>query len=89
MYNFGVRLDDGLEHGYFRGAHGMCMTFNSPCLAHAPDFKIMDVEAWALGDEALDASGSGKASALDSKEALKDQKILEFAGREFHREQAD
>ena len=81
---FGVHLDNTLDTGKFRGANGVCMTFNNPCLASSEDFDIEEVEVWVLGDEEVAAHASSDGTVLDKAETKADQRILELAGKKFY-----
>eukprot|EP01059_Diplonema_ambulator_P028758 TRINITY_DN47681_c0_g1_i1.p1 TRINITY_DN47681_c0_g1~~TRINITY_DN47681_c0_g1_i1.p1 ORF type:complete len:284 (+),score=89.16 TRINITY_DN47681_c0_g1_i1:272-1123(+) len=81
---FGVHLDSTLTNGSFKGAGGKCMTFNSPCLAHKPDFLIEEVEVWALGNEELAGRVDSSSGIMDKAETKADKKIMELAGKKFY-----
>eukprot|EP01060_Flectonema_neradi_P025762 TRINITY_DN34599_c0_g1_i1.p1 TRINITY_DN34599_c0_g1~~TRINITY_DN34599_c0_g1_i1.p1 ORF type:complete len:300 (+),score=41.87 TRINITY_DN34599_c0_g1_i1:52-900(+) len=80
---FGMHLDRFLDTGVFRGAGGICMTYNSPCLAHKPEFHIRDVEVWSLCEN-FKGDGPTDESILDAHDTKVDKFILEQAGKKFY-----
>ena len=66
--HFAVYLDADLE----RGSSGACDTFDSPCLASEPEFKIAALELWAFEEAAApiaDARNAAVAAAAARRRA--------------------